>query len=255
MRLNVFLQRAGVGSRRHAEQLVAEGRVKVNGETALVTTPVNEGDAVMIDGKAMAIETRPIPRLFMLHKPIDYLVTTFDSQGRPTIYDLPSLCPPRWKSNMPRIMNVGRLDVNSEGLLLLSTDGPLAQAMMSPKMALERVYRVRVHGRLTPEQIDRLRRGVTSKGVTYRGAKVTEEKAPTGRNTWYQIILTEGKNREIRKLMEHFGCVVNRLIRLQYGPFKLGELRAGEVWEVPQHRVEALIDDLRKRDANADLPT
>ena len=248
MRLNIFLQRAGVGSRRHAEQLVAEGRVKVNGETALVTTPVHDGDAVLIDGKPVAIETRPVPRLFMLHKPVDYLVTTYDSQGRATIYDLPALRPPRWKAHMPRIMNVGRLDINSEGLLLLSSDGPLAQTLMSPKTALERVYRVRVHGRLTPEQIDRLRRGVTSKGVTYRGAKVMEEKAPTGRNTWYQIILTEGKNREIRKLMEHFGCVVNRLIRLQYGPFKLGELRPGEVWEIPQHRVEALLADLQKRD-------
>ncbi len=249
MRLNVFLQRAGVGSRRHAEQLVADRRVKVNGQIALVTTPINDGDTVTIDDKPVAIETRPIPRLFMLHKPIDYLVTTYDSQGRATIYDLPSLRPPRWKSHMPRVMNVGRLDVNSEGLLLLSSDGPLAQALMSPKTALERIYRVRVHGRLTPEQIDRLRRGVTVKGVTYRGAKVTEEKAPTGRNTWYQIILTEGKNREIRKLMEHFGCVVNRLIRLQYGPFKLGELRAGEVWEIPQNRVEALLADLRERDA------
>lgn len=245
MRLNVFLQKAGIGSRREAERLVAEGKVTVNGETAAVTTPVEDGDAVTVNGKPVSIETRPVPRLFMLHKPLDVLVTTFDKQGRPTVFELPAVK----NGSHPRLMNVGRLDVNSEGLLLLSSDGPLAQAMMHPDTALERIYRVRVHGRLNPGEIAKLAKGVTAGGVTYRGVKVTEDRAPTGKNCWYTVILTEGKNREIRKLMEYFGCVVNRLIRLQYGPFKLGDLPAGSLREVPRKQVESLLLDLRARGA------
>lgn len=249
MRLNVFLQQAGIGSRREAERLVAEGRVTVNGQKAEPTTPVNDGDKVKVDGRPVAHETRPLPRLFALHKPIDVLTTTYDPQGRLTVFELPALNPPKWKKSMPRVMNVGRLDVNSEGLLLFSSDGPLAQAMMSPQMALERVYRVRVHGRLTQENIQELAEGVVANGILYRGAQVTEEREPNGRNTWYQIVLTEGKNREIRKLMEHFGCVVNRLIRVQYGPFRLADLPKGEIKEIPPKQVEKLIEDLRARGA------
>ncbi|MCB1537731.1 MAG: rRNA pseudouridine synthase [Rhodospirillales bacterium] len=245
MRLNIFLQKAGIGSRREAERLVADGRVTVNGVPATVTTPVEEGDAVCVDGKPVSAETRPLPRLFMVYKPLDVLVTTFDAQGRKTVFELPSLK----QSGLPRLMTVGRLDVNSEGLLLLSSDGPLAQAMMHPDTALERVYRIRVHGRLKDDDIARLARGVTVAGVRYKGAKVTEDRAPTGRNTWYTITLTEGKNREIRKLMEYFGCVVNRLIRLQYGPFRLGDLPEGALREVSKKQVAALIDDLKKRGA------
>ncbi len=249
MRLNVYLQRAGIGSRREAERMVAEGRVTINGKIAAPTDPVEDGDKVALDGKVVSLETKPLPRLFRLHKPVDVLCTTYDSEGRATLFELPCLNPPKWKSSMPRVMNVGRLDVNSEGLILMSSDGPLAQAMMSPQTALERIYRVRVHGRLTAHQIERLSRGVTANGVTYRGAKVTEESEPTGRNTWYQVVLTEGKNREIRKLMEHFGCVVNRLIRVKYGPFELDDLPRGEIREVQSHEVEALIEDLRGRGA------
>lgn len=248
MRLNVYLQKAGVGSRREAERMIEDARVTVNGEPATVTTPVEEGDVVKVDGKKVTIAVTLLPRLFMLYKPVDFLVTASDSQGRKTIYDLPALTPPLWKSTMPRVMYVGRLDVNSEGLLLLSSDGRLAQSLMSPAMELERVYRVRVHGRLTPEQINRLGQGVTVDGVKYRGAKITQDGEPKGRNTWYTIILTEGKNREIRKLMEHFGCVVNRLIRVQYGPFHLGDLEMGDIREIPAREVDKLLEDLRKRE-------
>ena len=130
MRLNVYLQKAGIGSRREAERMVAEGRVSVNGVKALATTPVEAGDEVCVDGRAVAPETKPLPRLFVLNKPIDVLVTHRDHKGRPTIFDLPSLKPPKWPATMPRVMNIGRLDVNSEGLLLLASDGPLAQAMI-----------------------------------------------------------------------------------------------------------------------------
>ena len=250
MRLNVFLQRAGVGSRREAERLVAEGRVTVNGAKAEPTTPVEEGDKVSVNGKPVSPALKALPRLFLLNKPVDYLVTHRDPQGRPTVFDLPALKPPRWPSSYPRVMSVGRLDVNSEGLLVLSSDGPLAQAMMSPAMALDRVYRVRVHGSLKPGEIAALARGITVEGIHYRGAQFVEEEGQEGRsNRWYRCILREGKNREIRKLMEHFGCVVNRLIRVQYGPFKLDNLERGDVREVPPGQVKALMKDLERRAA------
>jgi 23S rRNA pseudouridine2605 synthase len=245
MRLNVFLQKAGVGSRREAERLVAEGRVSVNGATAGPTTPVEEGDAVTLDGKPVSAETKPLPRLFLLHKPVDVLVTHRDHKNRKTIFDLACLNPPLWPASNPRVMNVGRLDVNSEGLLLLSSDGPLAQAMMSPETALSRVYRVRVRGQLSPADVAALAQGITVDGVSYRGAEFVEEYGQEGRaNRWYRCVLTEGKNREIRKLFEHFGCVVNRLVRLQYGPFALDDIPAGSIREVPPAKVKAFLDYL-----------
>ena len=247
MRLNIYLQQAGVGSRREAERLVADGRVTINGVKATPTMPVTEDDKVTVDGRVVRPDTRDVPRLFCLNKPLDYLVTTYDSQGRATIYDLPCLRPPIWKEGMPRVMNVGRLDVNSEGLLLLSSDGPLAQALMNPKTAVERVYRVRVHGRLSDEQIERLANGVTVEGISYRGVKVEQEKEPEGRNTWYRMTLTEGKNREIRRLMEYCNCIVNRLIRVQYGPFKLDKLERGRLREVPRAEVAKLVESLKAR--------
>lgn len=250
MRLNVFLQRAGVGSRREAERLVAEGRVTVNGVRAEPTTPAEDGDKVLVDGKPVSPALKALPRLFLLNKPLDYLVTHRDPQGRPTIFDLPALKPPQWPASYPRVMSVGRLDVNSEGLLVLSSDGPLAQAMMSPAMALDRVYRVRVHGALKPADIAALARGITVDGIHYRGARFTEDEDKGGRtNRWYSCVLREGRNREIRKLMEHFGCVVNRLIRVQYGPFRLEGLDRGEVREVPPREVRALLKDLERRGA------
>jgi len=248
MRLNVYLQKAGIGSRREAERLVAEGRVKINGTVAQATVPVEEGDAVMLDGRAVAPASKPLPRLFLLNKPLDVLVTNRDHKGRKTIFDLPTLNPPKWPASMPRVMNVGRLDVNSEGLLILSSDGPLAQAMMSPDTALARVYRVRVRGRLKPADIEALAGGIVSDGVSYRGAEFVEEYGAGGRsNTWYRVLLTEGKNREIRKLMEHFGCVVNRLIRVQYGPFQLDGLPSGSVKEVAPEKVAELLTYLAER--------
>lgn len=245
MRLNVYLQRAGVGSRREAERLVEQGRVKVNGAVATATMPVEEGNLVSVDGKPVAPDTRAVPRLFLLHKPVDVLVTNHDPQGRRTVFDLDALNPPQWGKDRPRVMSVGRLDVNSEGLLVLSSDGPLAQTMMSPASALPRVYRVRVRGRLTDQQIADLKQGVTIEGIHYRGAEFIEEKDLGGRsNSWYRVTLREGKNREIRKLFEFYGCMVNRLIRVQYGPFVLGDLKTGEVKEVQAHVVKHFVEEL-----------
>ncbi len=224
--------------------MVAEGRVAINGEVALPTMPAEEGDVVTLDGKVVAPSTKPLPRLFVLNKPLDVLVTHRDHKNRRTIFDLTSMTAP----GLPRLMSVGRLDVNSEGLLLLSSDGPLAQALMSPETALSRVYRVRVRGRLTPENITVLADGIVVDGVNYRGAEFVEEYDGSGRsNTWYRVALTEGKNREIRKLMEHFGCVVNRLIRVQYGPFYLGKLQAGALDEVRPEKVLELLAYLAER--------
>lgn len=246
MRLNVFLQRAGVGSRREAERLVADGRVSINGKVAQPTTPVESDDVVTVDGQRVLADDRPLPRLFLLHKPVDVLVTQRDPQGRRTVYDLQALKKP----GLPRLMYVGRLDVNSEGLLLMSSDGPLAQSLMSPANGLERVYRVRVKGRLNEAALHKLAAGTTVDGVSYRGARVTEEHAAADRaNAWYRIVLTEGKNREIRKLMEHFGCVVNRLIRVIYGPFELADLPAGALVELPPSAVSALLEELASRQA------
>ena len=248
MRLNVFLQKAGIGSRREAERLVVEGRVRINGSVAGATVPVEDGDAVTLDGRVVTPATKPLPRLFLLNKPLDVLVTHRDHKGRRTIFDLPALNPPRWPATMPRVMTVGRLDVNSEGLLLLSSDGPLAQAMMSPDTALARVYRVRVRGRLDPAAIEALAGGIVADGISYRGAEFVEEYGTGGRsNTWYRVLLTEGKNREIRKLVEHFGCVVNRLIRVQYGPFHLEGLPSGSVKEVAPDKVAELLTHLEAR--------
>ena len=242
MRLNVYLQRAGIGSRREAERMVAESRVFVNGVVALPTTPVEDGDQVTWDGKSVAPDLAATPRLFLLHKPIDVLVTNRDHKNRPTVFELPALNKP----GLPRLMAVGRLDVNSEGLLVLSTDGPLAQAMMHPDTAMRRVYRVRVRGRFTDEQIADLARGVVVDGIEYRGAEFTEELEKGGRtNSWYRVVLTEGKNREIRKLVQHYGGMVNRLIRTQYGPFKLDKIDAGEMIEVPQKAVALLVHNLK----------
>lgn len=242
MRLNVYLQKAGIGSRREAERMVAEGRVFVNGAVALPTTPIEDGDKVTWDGKPVAPDLAATPRLFLLHKPIDVLVTNRDHKNRPTVFELPALNKP----SLPRLMAVGRLDVNSEGLLVLSTDGPLAQAMMHPDTAMRRVYRVRVRGRFTDSQIADLARGVVVDGIEYRGAEFTEELEKGGRtNSWYRVVLTEGKNREIRKLVQHYGGMVNRLIRTQYGPFKLDKIAAGELVEVPQKIVALLLHNLK----------
>jgi 23S rRNA pseudouridine2605 synthase len=248
MRLNVYLQKAGIGSRREAERMVADGRVAINGTKALATDPVEEGDSVTLDGRPVAPATKALPRLFMLNKPIDVLVTNRDHKGRKTVFDLEALQQSPYKAPLPRLMSVGRLDVNSEGLLLLSSDGPLAQAMMAPATALSRIYRVRIRGKLTGEQIARLAEGVTIDGISYRGAEFVEERDKGGRsNSWYRVRLTEGKNREIRKLVEHFGCMVNRLVRVQYGPFELGDLKAGELKEVPPKEVKLLISFLEAR--------
>lgn len=240
MRLNKYLQQAGVGSRREAERLVGAGLVTVNGAVASVTTEVPAGATVCVQGRPIGVATAAQPRLFRYHKPVGVIVTARDHEGRETLYDALAALPQF--AALPRLMPVGRLDLTSEGLLLLTDSGPLAQVLMSPATALPRTYRVRVHGRLSEAQLAQWRRGLQVAGIDYRGAQVAEEKTgESGQNTWYTVVLNEGKNREIRKIFEHFGCVVNRLIRTAYGPCALGDLKNRALAEVPPAQVAKLL--------------
>ncbi len=246
MRLNVYLQRAGVGSRREAERMVAAGAVTVNGAVATVTTAVEDGDVVAVDGKPVGVETAPRPRIYKYHKPVGVIVTARDHEGRKTLYEALAELPEA--RGMPRIMPVGRLDLNSEGLLLLTTDGGLAQTLMSPKTELKREYHVRVFGVLNEKQMAQFKKGVTISDIYYRGAEIElMTTSESGKNTWYKVVLREGKNREIRRIFNHFGCEVNRLLRVQYGPFTLGDLPKHGLVEVAASEVEALVKELQAR--------
>jgi 23S rRNA pseudouridine2605 synthase len=249
MRLNVYLQRAGVGSRREAERLIEAGRVTVDGVVATVTTQVDEAlSVVAVDGADVGVDTAPVARIFKYHKPVGVIITARDHEGRKTLYD--ALAERKDFASLPRLMPVGRLDLNSEGLLLLTTDGGLAQTLMSPKTALRREYHVRVFGELTEIQLAQFRKGVTIEGVWYRGAEVELLKiGESARNRWYSVVLTEGKNREIRRIFNYFNCEVNRLLRVQYGPFLLGKMEKHDLVEVPRDEVENLIKDLSKHEA------
>jgi len=221
------LARAGVASRRDVEKLIAAGRVALNG--AALTTPavrVEPGDILTVDG-AVVSDAEPA-RLFRYHKPVGLVTTHKDPQGRPTVFDaLPA--------SLPRLISVGRLDLNSEGLLLLTNDGGLARALEQPTGGLVRRYRARARGRTTQARLDTLMAGVTVDGVRYGPIEATLDKAkegPQGANLWITVALSEGKNREVRRVLESLGLKVNRLIRLAYGPLALGTLLPGEIEEV-----------------------
>jgi 23S rRNA pseudouridine2605 synthase len=222
-RIAKVIARAGICSRRDAEKLIAAGRVSLDGET--VTTPairVGEHQVVAIDGKPL--DEPETTRLWRYHKPQGLVTSHRDPQGRPTVFaNLPK--------HLPRVVSIGRLDINSEGLLLLTNDGALARRLELPATGWVRRYRVRVNGEVEVEHLNQLRKGLTVDGVRYGPVQATLDRQQ-GDNAWLTMALTEGKNREIRKLCAHFGWAVNRLIRLSYGPFQLGNLEKGEVEEV-----------------------
>jgi 23S rRNA pseudouridine2605 synthase len=226
-RVAKLLARAGVGSRRDVERLIAENRVAINGRT--LDTPavkVEPGDIVTVDGEVVG-EPEPA-RLFRYHKPVGLVTTHKDPHDRPTVF---KALPP----GLPRLISVGRLDINSEGLLLLTNDGELARALEMPSTAIVRRYRARAHGRTTQEKLDTLKNGITVDGVRYGPIEAKLDKAkegPQGANLWLTVTLHEGKNREVRKVLEALGLKVNRLIRLAYGPLALGTLGVGELEEV-----------------------
>jgi len=222
-RVAKLLARAGLCSRRDAERWIAAGRVKVDGK--LLETPaftVTDKSQIEVDGKPLPGADRA--RLWRYHKPTGEMVTSRDPEGRRTIFDsLPA--------GMPRVVTVGRLDFMSEGLLLLTNDGGLARTLELPDTGWLRRYRVRAHGEVTQGQLDELKKGVEVDGVKYGSIDATLER-DQGANVWLVFAIREGKNREVRNVMAHLGLEVNRLIRVSYGPFQLGELAEGQVEEV-----------------------
>ncbi len=222
-RIAKVLSRAGVASRREAERMIEAGRVSVNGKVidspALNVTP---RDKITVDGKP--VEEPEAPCLWLYHKPTGLVTTERDEKGRETVFD-------KLPEDMPRVMSVGRLDLNSEGLLLLTNDGGIKRKLELPSTGWVRKYRVRVNGKPEEAVLEKLRKGITVDGEAFQGMSVTLDRQQ-GANAWLTIGLREGKNREIRRAMEAVGLTVNRLIRISYGPFRLGELKAGAVEEV-----------------------
>ncbi len=222
-RIAKAVSRAGLASRRDAEEWIVQGRVTVNGR--VINSPaldVTENDVITVDGKPLPPRERT--RLFMFHKPRGLMTTHADPEGRPTVFDnLPE--------GLPRLISIGRLDFNTEGLLLLTNDGGLARALELPDTGWLRRYRVRAHGEVTQAQLDELKKGVEVDGVKYGSIDATLER-DQGANVWLVFAIREGKNREVRNVMAHLGLEVNRLIRVSYGPFQLGELAEGQVEEV-----------------------
>ena len=224
-RLAKFLARSGVCSRREAETLILQKRITVNGET--IETPaflVNGDEVVLFDGEK--IKPKEKTRLWLYHKPSGLITSHKDEKDRDTVFaHLPI--------GLPRLISVGRLDLNSEGLLLLTNDGELSRALELPENGWSRRYKVKVHGHVNEKKLKELENGTTIDGVEYAPCKITIDTKQVS-NTWLTISITEGKNREVRKLMASIGLTVARLIRLSYGPFQLGSLKKGEVREVPQ---------------------
>jgi len=220
------LARAGVASRREVERLIEAGRVALNGETLRSpAVKVSAKDVVTLDGKLVAA-AEPT-RLFRYHKPPGLVTTHSDPQGRPTVFEA---LPP----GLPRLISIGRLDLNSEGLLLLTNDGELARMLELPATGLQRRYRARARGRIDAAKLARLANGITVDGVHYGPIDAEAEPGRDGAaNQWISVSLTEGKNREVRKVLEALGLTVNRLIRVAYGPYELGSLEKGEVQELP----------------------
>jgi 23S rRNA pseudouridine2605 synthase len=217
------LARAGLCSRRQAEEWIAAGRVAVNSGT--ISSPavnVTARDRITVDGKPLP--RREGTRLFLYHKPAGLVSTNADPQGRPTVFDaLPE--------NLPRLMSVGRLDIGTEGLLVLTNDGGLARVLELPDTGWIRCYRVRAHGRVSQGDLDRLKDGISIDGVHYGAIEATLEREQ-GANIWLSFAIREGKNREVRNVLAHLGLQVNRLIRIEFGPFGLGALAEGAIEEV-----------------------
>ncbi|MBY0581887.1 MAG: rRNA pseudouridine synthase [Sphingomonas sp.] len=236
-RIAKLLARAGVASRREIERMIAEGRVAIDGQA--IDTPatiLRSLKGVTVDGNP--VEAAAPARLFLYHKPSGVLVTERDPNGRPTIYD-------RLPKDLPRLVPVGRLDLNTEGLLLLTTDGELKRQLELPATGVERAYRARAYGTVTQAQLEDLIEGVEIEGVRYGSIDANLERR-TGANVWIEMILTEGKNREVRRVLEYLGLKVSRLIRTRYGPFILADLPVGGIGEVRQHDIVAFRKDPRR---------
>jgi 23S rRNA pseudouridine2605 synthase len=223
-RIAKAIARAGVCSRRDAERLVADGRVKLNGKVlASPAINVRPEDTIQIDGKPLPQKENS--RLWRYHKPAGLVTSHKDPEGRRTVFDA-------LREQLPRVISIGRLDINTEGLLLLTNDGELARLLELPATGWVRRYRVRAYGRPDPAALEKLKAGLTMEGVHYGPIEARIDKMQ-GDNAWLSIAIREGKNREVKKICEHLGLEVNRLIRISFGPFQLGDLERGQLAEVP----------------------
>lgn len=236
-RIAKVIARAGLCSRREAEAWIAEGRVKLDG--AILTTPaitVTPGQRIEVDGRPILTDETKPTRLWLFHKPAGLVTTHKDEKGRKTVFDaLPE--------EMPRVLSVGRLDLNTEGLLLLTNDGELKRKLELPSTGWVRRYRVRIFGALPEKDIERLKKGIEVDGMKYGSIEASIDKGK-GRQLWVSVALSEGKNREIRRVFEALGCKVSRLIRIAYGPFALAGMEPGEIREVPKRALQAAIKTL-----------
>src|SRR5262245_992516 len=243
-RIAKVIARAGLASRREAEAWIAAGRVAVNG--AVITSPalnVGTRDRIVVDGEPLPQRERT--RLYLYNKPRGLVTTHVDPQGRPTIFGaLPK--------NLPRLISVGRLDINTEGLLLLTNDGGLARMLELPETGWLRRYRVRALGRVTQDQLAALKRGVTVDGINYGPVDATLDRSQ-GSNVWLTFAIREGKNREVRNVLGHLGLKVNRLIRVSFGPFQLAELETGAVEEIKTRTLREQLSDRQLASAGVDF--
>ena len=246
-RLQKIIAAAGVTSRRKAEELITQGRVSVNGR--VINSPaldVTANDVIAVDGTPLPPRERT--RLFLYHKPRGLMTTHADPEGRPTVFDnLPE--------GLPRLISIGRLDFNTEGLLLLTNDGGLARTLELPDTGWLRRYRVRAHGEVTQAQLDQLKEGIEVEGVKYGPIEASLER-DQGANVWLVFAIREGKNREVRNVCAHLGLEVNRLIRVSYGPFQLGEIEEGQVDEIRSRVLRDQLGDkvIEKSGAEFDVP-
>lgn len=240
-RIAKLMARAGVASRREVERMIADGRVAIDG--LILETPatiLQDLKGVTLDGKPVA---KPEPtRLFAFHKPTGLITAEHDPKGRATIYTALRNALPK---NAPRLMPVGRLDMNTEGLLLLTNDGELKRQMELPSSGIPRTYRARTFGDVTQEALEELIDGITIDGVHYGSIDANLERR-TGRNQWIEMTITEGKNREIRRVLEYLGLQVSRLLRTAYGPFELGDLGRGRTEEIRSHEIGRFRSQLKK---------
>lgn len=222
-RLSKVIARAGVCSRRDADKLIVEGRVRVNDQVISVLGALaTDSDEITVDG--IPVWQNPQTRVWAFYKPCGVITAHKDPQGRPLLFDL-------LPSTLPRVISVGRLDLMSEGLILLTNDGKLARALELPQNNILRTYHVRIFGHLSDQQMKQAEQGLTIKGQVYQPVKIVLVKQGKS-NQWLEVTLSEGKNREIRKIMEWLGVKVNRLIRISYGPVSLGDLKPKEIREV-----------------------
>jgi 23S rRNA pseudouridine2605 synthase len=235
-RIAKLLARAGVASRREIERMIDDGRIALNG--VVLTTPAT----ILKNLSGVTVDDQPVKaaeatKLFMYHKPSGLLTAERDPKGRPTIYD-------RLPKDLPRVMPVGRLDLGTEGLLLLTTDGEFKRQLELPSTGVERAYRARAYGNVSQAQLEDLMMGIEIEGMRYGPINANLERR-TGANVWIEMRLKEGKNREVRRVLEHLGLKVSRLIRTSYGPFVLGDMPAGAVNEVRQHEIVAFRKTLK----------